>query len=279
VVCVICATPLFPMLIICRVGGFFETNHVLATCGLMLILSDVLGRRRVWPALIGLALSFWARQLTFAYWPLVLWMLLGLPPRRRARMTALSVLAAVVILGAYLTLNQLRFGSPFESGYRFIYEGRDDPLARRARRGLFHPAFVPENFYYMMFAPPAVRLTSGGLLKSADPNGSAIWWTCPILLMVIATARQWWADRARRLAMLLSFVVVVALLMYHNTGWRQPGYHRFALDFLPVWLMVIAPYCWGRYRTPLTLLAVAWSVWYFHFITRNFLAWAGIADA
>lgn len=274
--CVLLGTPLLPMLTLCRVGGFFEVNHVLASCGILLIAGDTLGRRRVWPALIGLALSVWTRQLTVFYLPAVVWTALHLPRGRREKWVAASSVTTFVLLGTYGALNWAKFGSALESGYRFIYEGRTDAIAERARRGLFRPDYVGENMRFMVFEPPGIRITSGGVVQAKNDHGASVFLTCPVLLAVVLTAPRWWQDPARRQLMLLSLGVMLALLMYHNTGWRQPGYYRFSLDFVPVWLMVIAPYLWGRNRTPLVVACVAWSIWYFRFITFGNLAWTQV---
>jgi len=276
--CFLLGTPMLPMLTLCRIGGFFEVNHVLACCGILLIVGDVLGRRRIWPALIGFAIAFWTRQLALLYLPAVAWMIGTMPGERRGGWPLISSVTIAVVLGVCGGLNWAKFGSPFESGYRFIYEGRTDAIAERARRGLFRPEFIPDDLRYMMFEPPGVRISAAGVERAMNDNGASIFLTCPILIAVVLTARQWWRDPARRLLMLLSFGVVLMLLMYHATGWRQPGYYRFSLDFVPVWLMVVAPFLWGRYRTPIVVACIAWSVWYFRFITFNNLAWAQVLD-
>jgi hypothetical protein len=64
---------------------------------------------------------------------------------------ALGVLPAVVVFFAY---NQIRFGSPFESGYAlatlpaFLEEHR--------RQGLFSLAHLPMNIDYFLFHLPTV---------------------------------------------------------------------------------------------------------------------------
>jgi len=66
--------------------------------------------------------------------------------------------------------------------------------------------------------------------------------------------------------MLASAVVIGTFLMYHATGAQNKGYFIYALDFLPVWLVVIAPWTLrGRHRQ-VTLACLAWSVLYFQMI-------------
>lgn len=269
-------TPMLVMLSLCRIGGFFEVNHVLACCGLFLITSDLLGCRRGWPGVVGFVIAFWSRQLTLFYLPALLWLAWKSNDVERPRRIGIVVGGAMIAVGGYMALNAAKFGSPFDSGYVRIYEGRDDPIAQRARAGLFRPEYVTENFRFMVLEPPGVCVSSAGVERAMNDFGAGIFWTCPILLAVVTTARQWWRDPVRRALMLCSFVVVGMLLMYHNTGWRQPGYYRFALDVIPIWMAVIAPYLWTRRAMVLVAVSTFWSVWYFRFITFGNLSWVGI---
>jgi hypothetical protein len=66
--------------------------------------------------------------------------------------------------------------------------------------------------------------------------------------------------------MLMSVAVMLAFLNYHNTGSVQRGYFRFALDVIPIWLVVIAPYACERRRLGWTLACLGWSALYFHIL-------------
>ncbi len=276
----ILGTPLLKMLTNCRLGETNELNHVLSNAGLMLVAGDLLGRRRIWPAAVGLIIGMWTRQLTALYLIGAIWIVwaglrpAGGLPRTAARRGGLVMLAAaaVVGLGTLGVLNTLKFGHPLDSGYLRIYEGRGDLYAQRAREGgLFGVGFVPRNAYYMNLAPPDVRWSRLNLLLGGgdDADGTSIWLTCPLLLLVIWDARRWWWDPARRALMISSFGVILGLLCYHNTGSVQHGFHRFSLDFMPVWLMVIAPYILRGRRTSLTLAALAYSALYFNVLCRT----------
>jgi len=63
--------------------------------------------------------------------------------------------------------------------------------------------------------------------------------------------------------MLATLPILLAHLCYHSPGHLACGYNRFALDFLPVWLVVAAPWTRGDRRTWFTIGCTAWSVWYF----------------
>ena len=312
-------TALLPELSDAGRGQLAQMNHVLSQFGLLIVAADLLGRQRIWPALIGLTIAVWTRQMTCLYaLPLlyVAWQRKRLLP---------CIAGLVVIAAPLLTLNYLKFGSPLDFGYRHIYVNRDgEPLAERCNaHGTFSPRFIPDNFYYMHLAPPEVQEITTTRVHVVAPNlhGVSIWITTPLLFFVLIDARRWLAagasnevgaripqrappirathvskwsprdivararflfrtyisenpfphafDPRRRLLMLATLPVMLGLLCYHGTGFIQPGWNRFALDFLPIWLAVIAPWTRGGWRTWFTLGCIAWSLLYFQTLTPN----------
>lgn len=257
-------TPMLHMLVNCRRGSINELNHVLSSVGLLLIAGDLLGRRRIWPAAVGLLIACWTRQLTFLYLGAMVWIVWRLVPRRRlALVTVLT--AATVAAAAVGSLNWAKFGNPLDSGYASIYEGRSDIYAQRARQhGLFDLRWLPRNLWYMNVQPPEFRLPPMQIQLSGHGDGTSIWLTSPLLLFGLWDVRRWWRDPARRALMLASLAVIFGFLCYHNTGSVQRGFFRFALDFAPVWLMVFAPYLMHGRRRWIALACLAYSALYFH---------------
>ncbi len=261
-------TPMLPVLAACWTGSINHTNHILASVGLMLIGGDLLGRRRLWIAAIGLVIGVWTRQLTVAYGLAALWMA-WTATERRGWKVGVVLLGLGLSVGTLLVLNRLKFDSPFESGYALIYEGRDADViyAAPAREyGLFHPHFVGRNAWYMNLAPPRFRDSPAFIQQANDSNGVSIWITSPLLLAGFFGVRHWWRDRASRVLMAASLCVIAATLMYHNVGTVQVGFFRFALDFVPIWLLVAAPWAVVGWRRPAILGCLAWSALYFNML-------------
>jgi len=260
-------TAVLPSLARARYAELGAINHVLSQAGLLIFAADVLGRQRIWPALIGLLISAWTRQMTLLYTLPLAWIALQ---RKRLPLCAAGL---IVIVTPLFVLNYLKFGSPLDSGYGHIYAGRDprDPMAGAYHEfGLFSLRCLPGNAWYMHAQPPGVELTSGGIqLKDATSRGTSIWLTTPLLFYALLDARTWWRHPRRRLLMLGTLPVMAGLLCYHSSGFMQVGYHRFALDFVPIWLVVIAPRTRGCRRTWVTLFAVAWGLLYFQSILPN----------
>ena len=145
------------------------------------------------------------------------------PERLRAWVwLGLGVLPAIVAFFAY---NQIRFGSPFESGYGLATL----PAFLEANRalGLFSLAHLPMNLDYFLLHLPtvipdfpyfrpdglslSVLITSPGLLFATQAD-----WRRP---------RSWWLAGA-------TIAVLIPTLLYYGGGWLQYGY-RYFLDSVP----------------------------------------------
>ncbi|HWL93783.1 MAG TPA: hypothetical protein VNT79_09630, partial [Phycisphaerae bacterium] len=118
-------TALLPILVYAGRGLLGELNHAVSQIGILLIAWDVLGRRRIWPGLAGLAIAVSTRQLAFFYAPVILW---AACRRGGARTAALCALGIAAIAGPLLWLNYAKFGNPLDFGYAHIYVHRDDIL-------------------------------------------------------------------------------------------------------------------------------------------------------
>ena len=262
----IAGTPVIACLATARGGSINHINHLLSQTGLMLIAVSLLGRRRLALALVGLVIAVWSRPLTVAFVLPIVWAAWNWDAslRRRRLIATGSVLALAV--GVPMVLNALKFQSPFDSGYEYIYVDRTDEMARRGSEHLFSPSYIGRNAWYMNIEVPGWEAGAFGIRPVPDSYGASIWFTTPLLLFAIFGVRRWWADRTRRWMMLGSLPVIVGLLCYHNTGYVQPGYYRYVLDFAPIWWVVIAPLTAGGMRCRLAIAAVAWSALYFNLV-------------
>ena len=263
-------TPMFPQLMGCRAGVINAVNHMLSAVGLMLIAGDLLGRQRIWPAAIGLIVVVWRRPNLVFFGLAVLFVAWMAPRRWRSLLTVGAALA--VSVGTLMTLNWLKFGSPFDSGYRYIYVDRENGwLGHRALTyGLFSPHFVAEKAWSMNLAPPQFRLARGQIVPENTDAGVSIWMTSPLLLGAFIGLRHWWKVKAARALMLSSLPVIGAFLAYHGRGAMTVGYFTYALDFLPVWLVVIAPWAVEGWRRWFTLGCLAYSALYFNVLAQAY---------
>jgi hypothetical protein len=210
-------------------GGVWHTGHLIATILTFACLIELWGQRRAW--LIGLlaGAAFLTRApLAFAipFYALLLWE----PPRfaasavpwRQWTLLAAGVLPAIVGFFAY---NQVRFGTPFESGYALAT--LPGFLEVQRAKGLFSLAHVPMNLDYFLTHMPFV-VPSFPFLRP-DGLGLSVFITSPGLLFAIRAdwrdSRAWWLLGAAGL-------VLVPTLLYYGGGWLQYGY-RYFLDSVP----------------------------------------------
>ena len=247
----------------------YLVNHTLASIGLLIILIDYFGVRRVWLAGIGLFIAVTSRQLTAMFAIPILYMAwTSGPVTQRRQRVAMAVCFGAAILCFSLGLNALKFGHPLVTGYQLNHEGRDDIFAREARaHGILSPHWVPRNLYYANVGLPKVhRVQIAGKAETyLRPNkmGTGIWWTTPLLLWFLIDFRRI-MQRRDAVPILLGVLAVFGLLMFwHATGANQRGFNRYSLDYLPALLVLIAPQAIVGWRRWVTLAMIAWSLVYF----------------
>lgn len=142
-----------------------------------------------------------------------------------------------ILLAVY---DQLRFGSPFDTGYALLATG--DPFFEH---GLFSLLYLPRHFYAMLMQAPEFV---DGTLLFARPH----WWGVSLLLTSPAFVFAF-AARGRPEVAPLALAAALPLLLdalHGTTGFAQFGY-RFSLDAQAFALPLLAiGACWrdGAWR-------------------------------
>jgi hypothetical protein len=214
-------------------GGVWHTGHLIATILTFVCLIEVWGRRRAW--LVGLAagaafltraplafaIPFYALLLADVRWP-VPWRPPWPIPWRRWAWLSLGALPSIVLFFAY---NQVRFGTPFESGYALAT--LPGFLEVQRAQGLFSVVHVPMNLdYFLVHLPYAIpRFPS----FRPDGLGLSVFLTSPGLLFA---ARADWRDPRAWWLLGAAILVLIPTLLYYGGGWLQYGY-RYFLDSVP----------------------------------------------
>jgi hypothetical protein len=262
-----------PLWYCAALGSVWYTAHVVAVACLCLYVREVLGQNRPVLAGLWLGLGFLARVPVLLAFPLSL--VPGLQDARNRREVVRFLLSFVLGLAPALlgqaAYNWARFGNPLEFGYRWM--NSPGPLMeRQATWGQFSLHFLPENLYTLLVRPPLVSLAP--LRIEPDPWGMGVLFTCPALLLVAGGALAKVVTFARlRLGLWLSVaLVVLPSLLYFNTGSYQFGY-RFALDWLPLGVLLVALGTGGRLRwwgKVLIMVSVLMHLWGVLWMYPNF---------
>lgn len=222
-------------------GGVWHTGHLIATILTFACLVELFGRQRAW--LVGLlagaafltraplafALPFYAVMLEPRIVHQAADVVGGYVARAagRARLRAWTLLALGFLpsVVAFLLYNQVRFGSPFESGYALAT--LPPFLEEQRAKGLFSLAHLPMNLEYFLLHLPRVIPTPPFLRP--DGLGMSVLLTSPGLLF--ATQADWRRPRAWWL-LGAAVTVLIPTLLYYGGGWLQYGY-RYFLDSVP----------------------------------------------
>ena len=233
-------------------------SHIVAFTFLLLAIRFGLIERNVWLASLALGVAILARQLSVYAFPFVVACCLDprAPDVRQIVRTGLKAVVVLAPLGlAYLYFNWLRFGDPLDDGYMYL---NHVPFLqeRLGLHGLFHPAFIPFNFAHMFLQGPHI-VFEGLRPVSLDPFGTALTFSSPFLfLMAFATERRW----LLYVALASSALALVHMLMYFNNGWIQVHGPRFALDFIPLLLLVTIQFVGQVGTTQLFRVLVGYAV-------------------
>lgn len=237
------ASPLFQ--VTARADGVWFFAQVIGFFLMTASIWAVICRNSLAIAGIFIALALHCRQMAVFY-PLFLAVLAMKPGERflmpsRARirgfgLAALPFLIALMILFAY---NSARFGHPLDIGYSYIVNpGVDTFISRRiAEQGLFSRDYLLFNTLYL-FVQGLHFEFSGPLLTQLtgiDKAGSALFVASPWILLAFYSK----LDRVFAAGAMTIAIIAGITLFYHSNGADQINTQRYALDWLPILLVLM----------------------------------------
>jgi hypothetical protein len=218
-------------------GGVWHTGHLIATGLTLMALIELFGRRR--PLIVGLlgGAAFLTRAPLLLAMPIYALLLAPVDAAIAAARSATNRWRPVIIdwlvlavgflpFGIFaLWYNDVRFGSPFESGYGLA--SLPDWLAALRNQGLFSLSHLGMNIDYLFLHTPT-QISQFPFFRP-DGLGMSIFITSPGLFWAI---RSNWFSRRSWLLLGALVVTLVPNLLYYGGGWLQYGY-RYALDAIP----------------------------------------------
>ena len=209
-------------------GGVWHTGQLIATILTLLCLIELWGSQRAW--WIGLLAGFaFLTRAPLAFAIPFYALLLDRPSSMRRtlpwRSWAWLAIGVLPSLAFFLLYNQVRFGSPLESGYALA--PLPPWLEAQRQRGLFALSHVSTNLDYLFVHPP--KLIPDFPFFKPDGLGMSVLITSPGLLYAV---RADWRDRKAWLLLGATIAVLVPTLLYYGGGWLQYGF-RYFLDSVP----------------------------------------------
>ncbi|MEO8285323.1 MAG: hypothetical protein ABI670_02680 [Chloroflexota bacterium] len=259
------------------VAAAWHFAHIVGTTCILLAISEALGKKRmlVVGLLVGLAEAT-RFDLLFAL-PFFVWVIWhesnqaqnnnGI--RRYLSVAAFGRYAALVaglaipmiLLAAY---NYARFGSPIETGYSMAAVA--SPLLVTAHEyGFYSLVHIPKNLFTLLLqGPMPFPAEDAAVLQppyiQPSPWGMSIFLTSPAIVYAF---RAKWKEPFVRACWLTILTISATLITYYWTGFVQFGY-RYALDFMPFLIMIVAlglPKPMTNLSRALILASVLVNIW------------------
>jgi 4-amino-4-deoxy-L-arabinose transferase-like glycosyltransferase len=228
--------------------ALFTTHHVYAFAHVtsflfqLLLINEILGRRRWWLVGIFIGCTFLTRQFTIFYLFFAAGYMLYLHKQDKDRISVKDIAALLVPVSffvcLYLVYNYVRFGSPFDSGYsHIVFIG---VLKERVEQyGVFSYHYFLFNLYATLIKGFSINFQGSTYLNIRDMDlwGTSILSASPFL---IAGIKANWPKLLKASAWITILAIYIGQLFYHNNGFEQVNTSRFSLDFLPLLFVLLS---------------------------------------
>lgn len=228
--------------------ALFTSHHVYAFAHItsflfqLLVINEILGKRRWWLVGFFIGCSFFTRQFTIFYAVFALGYMLYLHQSGKEKIRIKDVAALCGSIGffiaLYLAYNYARFGNLFDTGYQhIIYIG---VLKERVQTyGVFSIKYFLFNLYSFLIKGFNIEFQGNTYLsiKDMDLWGTSLLAASPFL---VASVKAEWPRILKISAWLTILLILSGQLFYHNNGFHQINTSRFSLDFLPLLVVLTA---------------------------------------
>ena len=165
---------------------------------------------------------------------------------RRRLHGSLALTTGPLVLGSMtLLLNHLRFGTPWQFGYRFMIV---PPFLRERvfEHGQLSFSYLGRNFRYVVLElPMVIRDTAGDVVFpwfASNPQGMGVLFVTPAFIALLAALPSR-GSGSRFVLLTVAWLALILTclpgLLYYNTGWVHWG-GRFLMDAWPMWLLLTA---------------------------------------
>jgi len=216
--------------------------HITSFLFQLLIINEILGKRRWWLVGILIGFTFLTRQFTFFYVVFAAGFMLYEYKTEKNKIRFMDILSFILSVGSfvilYLLYNYARFGNPLDTGYNhIIYIG---VLSDRVQQyGVFSTKYLLFNLYSTLIKGFNIEFEGKTYLKIKDMDswGTSLLSASPFL---IASIKAQWPKILKYSAWVTISIIYIGQLFYHNNGYQQVNTSRFCLDFLPLLIVLVS---------------------------------------
>jgi hypothetical protein len=213
-------------------GDFYYLAHLEAVLLTFLALIEWHDRRR--PLVVGLLIGLTALArptLLVVAVPFGLTLLAEAKDRVKVAVAfSLPLFGALAVTGWW---DWVRFGSPFETGYDIAWI--TGPLQALRDQGLFSIVHVPTNLALFIGGGYTVRDAFPWLVPSVD--GHSILLTTPALLIAVGAGLR---ERVNQVMWSAAILAAIPVFLYYGGGGADTYGYRYAMDFVPFLLVLVA---------------------------------------
>ena len=213
-------------------GDFYYLAHLEAMLLTFLALIEWKDRRRPWVMGLLIGLSALARPtLILVAAPFGVALLAEAKDRVKVAVAfGIPLLAAVAVTGWW---DWVRFGSVTETGYGIAWI--TDPLEKLRAQGLFSLDHVPTNLALFIGGGYSVRDGFPWLVPSNQ--GQSVLLTMPALLIAVGATFR---DRLNQVLWAAAIITAIPVFLYYGGGGANTYGYRYALDFVPFLIALVA---------------------------------------
>lgn len=233
-------------------GGVWFTSQAVSTLymliALYLLLSYSVSKKILYLIITSLffGLAVWGRSTFIFYTPLFIaviyiYTLHKLDWKLLLNKTIPCIIVLIIILLLVSLFNYSRFGSIFESGYKYQNLAYRFTL-EKSTYGYFNPAYIGHNFYYTFINPPIFSQIYPFI--KFDPEGNSFLILSPLFLLIplIFKKKYWESANLRIFNIVILFcmsLIILIQLNFWGTGWFQFN-ARYLLDIIPLLIILLA---------------------------------------
>ena len=213
-------------------GNFYYLAQVEAMLLTFVALIEWQGRRRPWLIAASIGLAALARPtLLVAALPMGVVLLMDSKDRIRAAAAFLAPIGGALLLTGWW--NYVRFGSPLETGYGLSSVSAS--LAQLRSQGIFSLSHLPANL--ALFVGGGFNIEQKLPYMAPSTAGHSILLTTPALLVAVGASIR---NKTNLVLWAAAGAVAIPVFLYYGGGGADTYGYRYALDFTPFLLALVA---------------------------------------